>query len=165
MGYRRESLTPMISHQRQSPFDSQSHNKKINDRHYVAGRAKGRAPIISALYVLSKVRNTIMKYQNNIEPENCTGMEDIRVEIDNMDRDIIAILGKRFEYVKSAAKFKTSETSVRAPERFKSMLEQRRVWASSEGLSPDAIEKMYRDLVNHFIKEEMARWEAESVSV
>lgn len=106
-----------------------------------------------------------MKYQNNIEPENCTGMEDIRVEIDNMDRDIIAILGKRFEYVKSAAKFKTSETSVRAPERFKSMLEQRRVWASSEGLSPDAIEKMYRDLVNHFIKEEMARWEAESVSV
>ncbi|MFT4764459.1 MAG: hypothetical protein ACI9OH_001553 [Oleispira sp.] len=49
MGYRRESLTPMISHQRQSPFDSQSHNKKINDRHYVAGRAKGRAPIISAL--------------------------------------------------------------------------------------------------------------------
>jgi isochorismate pyruvate lyase len=106
-----------------------------------------------------------MKYQNNIEPENCTGMEDIRVEIDNMDRDIIAILGKRFEYVKSAAKFKTSETSVRAPERFKSMLEQRRVWASSEGLSPDAIEKMYRDLVNHFIKEEMARWEAESVNV
>ena len=77
-----------------------------------------------------------MKYQNNIEPENCTGMEDIRVEIDNMDRDIIAILGKRFEYVKSAAKFKTSETSVRAPERFKSMLEQRRAWASSEGLSP-----------------------------
>jgi|TARA_B110000196_G_scaffold307643_1_gene307486 isochorismate pyruvate lyase len=106
-----------------------------------------------------------MKYQNNIEPENCTGMEDIRVEIDNMDRDIIAILGKRFEYVKSAAKFKTSETSVRAPERFKSMLEQRRVWASSEGLNPDAIEKMYRDLVNHFIKEEMTRWEAESVNV
>ena len=106
-----------------------------------------------------------MKYQNNVEPENCTGMEDIRVEIDKMDRDIIAILGKRFEYVKSAAKFKTSETSVRAPERFKSMLEQRRTWASSEGLSPDAIEKMYRDLVNHFIKEEMTRWEAESVNV
>ena len=106
-----------------------------------------------------------MKYQNNIEPENCTDMEDIRVEIDNMDRDIIAILGKRFEYVKSASKFKTSETSVRAPERFKSMLEQRRAWALSEGLSPDAIEKMYRDLVNHFIKEEMAKWESETTNI
>jgi len=55
-----------------------------------------------------------MKYKNNVEPEDCTGMEDIRVEIDRMDKDIIAILGKRFQYVKSAAKFKTSETSVRA---------------------------------------------------
>jgi len=106
-----------------------------------------------------------MKYQNNIEPENCSGMEDIRIEIDNMDRDIIAILGKRFEYVKAAAKFKTSETSVRAPDRFKAMLEQRRVWASAEGLSPDAIEKMYRDLVNHFIKEEMSKWQLESENV
>ncbi len=78
-----------------------------------------------------------MKYKNNIEPENCSGMQDIRVEIDNMDRAIITILGKRFEYVKAAAKFKTSATSVRAPERFNAMLAQRRVWASSEGLSPD----------------------------
>jgi isochorismate pyruvate lyase len=107
----------------------------------------------------------IMKYQNNIEPENCSGMDDIRIEIDNMDRDIIAILGKRFDYVKAAAKYKTSETSVRAPDRFKAMLEQRRVWASSEGLSPDAIEKMYRDLVNHFIKEEMSKWQLESENV
>jgi isochorismate pyruvate lyase len=102
-----------------------------------------------------------MKYPNKIEPENCSDMEDIRVEIDSMDRDVIAILGKRFEYVKAAAKFKTSETSVHAPERFKSMLEQRRVWASAEGLNPDVIEKMYRDLVNHFIQEEMIKWQAE----
>ncbi len=92
-------------------------------------------------------------------------MDDIRGEIDTMDRDIIAILGKRFEYVKAASKFKTTETSVRAPERFKSMLEQRRIWAATEGLSPDAIEKMYRDLVNHFINEEMTKWESESAKV
>lgn len=106
-----------------------------------------------------------MKYKNNIEPENCNDMDDIRVEIDNMDRYIIAILGKRFEYVKAASKFKKSETSVRAPERFKTMLEQRRIWASSEGLSPDAIEKMYRDLVNHFINEEMTKWQLETTNL
>ena len=120
--------------------------------------------IRQAFYVLFGLWST-MKYQNNIEPENCSGMEDIRVEIDNMDRFIIAILSKRFEYVKAASKFKTSETSVRAPERFKAMLEQRRVWASSEGLSPDAIEKMYRDLVNYFINEEMSKWQSESIIV
>ena len=105
-----------------------------------------------------------MTYQHTIEPENCTSMADIRSEIDNMDRDIIVILGKRFKYVKAAAKFKTSETSVRAPERFNAMLEQRREWALLEGLSPDAIEQMYRDLVNHFIQEEMSTWRSESAN-
>jgi isochorismate pyruvate lyase len=89
-------------------------------------------------------------------------MADIRAEIDVMDRDIITTLGKRFSYVKAAVKFKTSETSVRAPERFNAMLAQRRTWAKDEGLSADAIEKMYRDLVNHFIKEEMSKWQEET---
>ena len=105
-----------------------------------------------------------MKYPNKIQPENCSSMDDIRAEIDNMDRDIISILGKRFEYVKAASKFKKSKTSVQASERFKAMLEQRRAWAAEEGLNPDAIEKMYHDLVNHFIDEEMLKWRLESTN-
>lgn len=66
--------------------------------------------------------------------------------------------GRRFAYVKAASKFKTNETAVRAPERFQAMLNQRRVWAEEEGLNPDAIEKMYQDLVSHFIDEEMKYW-------
>ncbi|MDD5375845.1 hypothetical protein [Acidithiobacillus sp.] len=38
------------------------------------------------------------------------------------------------------------------------MLQQRRLWAQEQGLSPDAIEKLYSDLVNHFIEEEMKGW-------
>ena len=101
-----------------------------------------------------------MKYSNQIEPEDCTSMDEIRVEIDKMDKDIIAILGKRFKYVEAAAKFKTSKTSVSAPERLKLMLETRRDWAVKEGLSPDAIEKMYSDLINHFIQQEMIKWQS-----
>jgi isochorismate pyruvate lyase len=55
-------------------------------------------------------------------------------------------------------KFKTSATSVPAPERFKAMLATRREWAEVEGLSPDAIEKLYSGLENHFIAEEMKHW-------
>ena len=42
------------------------------------------------------------------------------------------------------------------------MLEQRRQWAEEEGLAPDAIEKMYRDLVNYFVEEELKTWKAEN---
>jgi isochorismate pyruvate lyase len=86
-------------------------------------------------------------------------MLDIRAEIDRLDHQIIVLLGQRFAYVKAASKFKISQTSVKAPERFEAMLKQRRVWADEEGLNADVIEKMYRDLVNHFIDEEMKHWQ------
>ena len=85
-------------------------------------------------------------------------MADIRDEIDRLDHQIIQLLGQRFGYVKAASKFKTSEASVEASDRFQAMLEQRRQWAEAEGLSPTAIETMYRDLVTYFIKEEMRAW-------
>ncbi len=91
-------------------------------------------------------------------------MQDIRAEIDQLDRQIIAALGKRFAYVKAAAKFKISQTSVKAPERVKAMLQQRRLWAEAEGLNPDVIEQMYQNLVNYFLEEELQRWRSPSNS-
>ena len=92
--------------------------------------------------------------------DECENIIDIRAEIDRLDRQVITLLGQRFAYVKAASKFKTSEASVRASERFQAMLQQRRVWAEAEGLNPDVIEKLYRDLVNHFIAEEMKHWKS-----
>lgn len=101
-----------------------------------------------------------MEVCNRLQPSECVNMEDIRGEIDALDQAVIKLLGKRFQYVLAASKFKTSATSVRAPERFKAMLATRREWAEAEGLSPDTIEKIYSDLVNHFIAEEMKHWAA-----
>ena len=95
-------------------------------------------------------------------PNECRDMQDIRAEIDRIDREVIGLLGRRFQYVQAAAAFKTSVATVRAPERFQAMLERRRQWAEEEGLAPDAIEKMYRDLVNYFVEEELKTWKAEN---
>ncbi len=91
-------------------------------------------------------------------PENCDSIEDVREGIDALDREIISLIGRRAGYVEAAARFKTSESSVRAPERQKSMLEVRRQWAEEEGLEPDVIEGIYRTLVDYFIQREMRDW-------
>ena len=85
-------------------------------------------------------------------------MADIRAAIDQLDHQVVTLLGQRFAYVKAASQFKISDTTVKAPERFEALLKQRRVWAEEEGLNADVIEKMYRDLVTHFIAEEMKHW-------
>lgn len=95
-------------------------------------------------------------------PEECTNLAEIRAEIDAIDQQVIALLGQRFGYVKAVTRYKTSATSVRAPERQEAMLKQRRIWAEQVGLDPDVIEGLYRDLVAYFISAEMAHWRKES---
>ncbi|MDJ0533319.1 MAG: chorismate mutase [Xenococcaceae cyanobacterium MO_207.B15] len=92
------------------------------------------------------------------QPQDCQNIKEIRVAIDSLERDIITKLGKRFEYVKAAAKFKNSKEDVKGVDRFNSMLQQRRVWAEENNLHPDVVEKLYRDLVNYFINEELQHW-------
>lgn len=93
-------------------------------------------------------------------PDECTNLQEIRTEIDKLDRQVIASFAKRFAYVKAASKFKTDPTSVRAKERFAAILEKRRIWAQAEGLNPDVIEKIYQYLVTYFIEEELNHWQS-----
>ena len=38
------------------------------------------------------------------------------------------------------------------------MLEARRGWARREGLDPDFVERLYREIVAYFISREMEHW-------
>lgn len=40
-----------------------------------------------------------MQFKNEKEPAECSGMEDVRAEIDRLDKTIIMLIGKRFQYV------------------------------------------------------------------
>ena len=93
-------------------------------------------------------------------PEQCENIAEIRTEIDRIDRNIVAALGERVKYVRAASQFKTSEASVRAVERVRSLLEQRRAWAEDEGIDPEVVEKMYRDLLSFFIESELNDWKS-----
>jgi|SRR5690554_5528345 len=88
-------------------------------------------------------------------PAECNSIEEIRAAIDEIDEQIVALLGQRFEYVKAITRFKKTEEDVRAPERYNAVLQQRRVWAEEAGLNPDWIEEMYRLLIGHFINVEL----------
>ena len=91
-------------------------------------------------------------------PEECASIADVREGIDALDREIVALIGRRARYIGAAARFKTGEEGVRAPERRKAMLEARRRWAEEEGLSPQVIEDVYETLVSYFVNRELERW-------
>ena len=91
-------------------------------------------------------------------PEECRSIEEVRAEIDTIDRRIVALLGRRAGYVHAAARFKPTEEAVAAPERQEAMLRERRAWAVEEDLDPAFIERLYRGLVAYFIEREREHW-------
>lgn len=92
-------------------------------------------------------------------PEDCASLDQVRAEIDRIDEGIVGLLGERCGYVKAAARFKSSQAAIAAPERIRTMLKARRGWARQEGLDPDTIEAAYRLLVDQFGRFEAAQWQ------
>jgi isochorismate pyruvate lyase len=87
-------------------------------------------------------------------PNECNSLSEIRSQIDQLDRQIIALLGQRFEYVKEVVKYKSNSSEIIAQERFNEVISSRRQLALENNLSPDTIEKVYRILLEYFIEEE-----------
>lgn len=86
----------------------------------------------------------------------CSTIEEVRSAIDTIDRELIQLLGKRFQYVKEIIKFKEpTEEGIVARERYESVIRSRRELALRNGLDQDLIERIYRELLNYFIEEEL----------
>lgn len=93
-------------------------------------------------------------------PAECTTIEEVRSEIDRIDRAIIEALGRRRGYVHAVMQFKRTAEDVHAQERQRQMLAVRRQWAEEQGLSAELVESLFRSVVNHFVAEELALLQA-----
>ena len=92
----------------------------------------------------------------------CASLEEVRETIDRVDREIVRLLGERAGYVRQAARFKTGEGEVRAPDRVQRMAVDRRAWAEAAGLSPAFVEDLFRRVTEHFIERELEHWRTKS---
>ncbi|MDP4202074.1 MAG: chorismate mutase [Bacteroidota bacterium] len=88
-------------------------------------------------------------------PSECASKEDIRSQIDAIDREIITLFSQRFQYVKEIVKFKTDAAGVVAEDRRNEVIRVRGEWAQELGLDKEAFEQVYAILIEYFIKEEM----------
>jgi isochorismate pyruvate lyase len=84
-------------------------------------------------------------------PERCADMAEIRKEVSELDHEIIRLLGRRLEYVRSAVRFKPDEESIRNPDHWERFFADRRAWAREAGYDPAVIEAVYRRLYEYTV--------------
>lgn len=90
---------------------------------------------------------------------DCRSLDDVRREIDRLDRAIVALLCERGHYVLAAARFKRSAAEVHAPARVEQVVANVRALAAAQGGLPDVVEAGYRALIAAYTVAERAEHE------
>ncbi|SLN77018.1 chorismate mutase [Ruegeria meonggei] len=88
-------------------------------------------------------------------PQDCLSMQELRVQIDRLDRQLIAMLVTRAGYIDRAAQLKPAEgLPARIPDRVEEVVQRVRAGSDELGMDPDLAEQLWRILIDWSIARE-----------
>jgi isochorismate pyruvate lyase len=89
----------------------------------------------------------------------CKSLDEVRENIDRIDKKIVKLVAERSSYVSQAANFKKDSEEVKAPQRVEKIIAKVRSIANDYDLDPYIIERIYREMINCFINAELMEYE------
>jgi len=89
----------------------------------------------------------------------CESLEEVRENIDRIDKQIVKLITERSTYVVQAANFKKNTDEVKAPQRVERIINKVRDLAQEDGVNPDIVENIYREIINSFTNFELSEHE------
>jgi isochorismate pyruvate lyase len=88
------------------------------------------------------------------QPEDCTSMDQVRVEIDRIDSALVDLVAERFGFVERAWQLKSSPEEATVPWRIQQVIDRVRAKAESRGVPPELAEALWRQMIGWFIQYE-----------
>ena len=85
-------------------------------------------------------------------------MDEVRIEIDRIDRALVRLIAERQGYIEAAARIKERENEVRLEWRIEDVVEKVLAAAEREGLSKRIAEPVWRELIERCIEHEHECW-------
>lgn len=92
-------------------------------------------------------------------PADCTTMTDVRAGVDQVDRELIALLARRFGYMDSAARIKPDRAAVRDETRKAQVIAQARAAAIPLRVPDALVADLWERLVEASIAYELAAFD------
>ncbi len=86
----------------------------------------------------------------------CANLDEVRDNIDRVDREIVALLAERQGYVTQAARMKSSVAEVVDQARIEDIIAKVRAIAAEHGADADVVERIYRRMIACYIDFETA---------
>ena len=95
-----------------------------------------------------------------IAPEDCLTMSEVRTAVDTLDREVVALLARRFAYMRAAARIKPTRDAVRDEARKAAVIAAVRTEAQRLGAPGERIAALWEQLVESSIAYELEQWDA-----
>lgn len=92
-------------------------------------------------------------------PDDCTTMAEVRAGVDAIDRELMAMLDRRFGYMRAAARIKTDRGAVRDEARKAQVIANARADAASRDLPAAELAAIWDRLVEASIAYELIEWD------
>ncbi|HSO92293.1 MAG TPA: chorismate mutase [Arthrobacter sp.] len=86
----------------------------------------------------------------------------VRVAVDEVDEQIVALIGRRERLIRIAGTLKSDSAEVRAPGRVERVIEHVRATAEQKDIDVELVEKTYRAMIEAFITLELGVYKASS---
>ena len=93
-----------------------------------------------------------------MEIEKCSTLDEAREKIDAVDKEIVALIAKRNDYIKQIAHFKTTVEEVKAEDRIDDVISKVRQQAIELDLSPNLINDLYVRMIDGMVESEIAEF-------
>ncbi|WP_121886316.1 chorismate mutase [Sphingomonas sp. PP-F2F-G114-C0414] len=90
---------------------------------------------------------------------DCTTMTDVRAGVDALDRDLVALIAKRFAYMDAAARIKPERGHVRDEARKAQVIDNARAEAARLGVPEAVVADLWERLVEASIAYELAAFD------
>lgn len=92
-------------------------------------------------------------------PIDCQTMVEVRIGVDEVDRELVALLAKRFAYMGAAARIKPDRTSVRDECRKAQVLANVAAHADRLHIDGALVARLYEDIVETSIAHELIEYD------
>ena len=93
-------------------------------------------------------------------PNDCQTMAQVRAGVDALDRELVALLARRFDLMRAAARIKPERAMVRDEARKAAVITAARAEAQRLGAPAERIAALWEALVESSIAYELEQWDA-----
>lgn len=93
------------------------------------------------------------------DPDHCTNMTEVRTGVDDVDRQVVVLLKRRFGYMEAAARIKPDRAAVRDEWRKADVLAKVDAAAAELGIDRTLMARLYEDLIETSIAYELGAFD------